>query len=312
MSVFTASLASILGLVTLTYGADVLVRGSSRLAIQLGVSPLLVGLTIVAYGTSAPELVASVVAAFAGHPDVAVGNVLGSNVANTGLILGGTAVLAPILVARSVLRQELPLMLAATALFGLFALRLEISRPVGWLFLALLFLFNFLAIRWARRESQSGGERDPSRNGSMRASVALTGIGLVLLLGGAHVLVVGAVDLARAVGLSDFVIGVTLVAVGTSLPELATSFVAGMRKEVDLVVGNIVGSNLFNILGALGLAAVVHPIPIDSRLLRFEFPGLVVITVAMAVFLHTGRKVTRFEGFVLLALYAAFIVVAVR
>jgi cation:H+ antiporter len=312
LSVFTASLASILGLVALTYGADVLVRGASRLAIQLGVSPLLVGLTIVAYGTSAPELVASVVAALEGHPAVAVGNVLGSNVANTGLILGGTAVLAPVLVARSVVRQELPLMVAATALFGLFALRLEISRPTGWLFLVLLVVFNFLTIRWARREARESGERTGAGGGSMKACLALTGVGLVLLIGGAHVLVVGAVDLARAVGLSDFVIGVTLVAVGTSLPELATSFVAGLRKEVDLVVGNIVGSNVFNILGALGLAAVVRPIPIDACLLRFEFPALIFITVAMVVFVQTGRKVTRFEGLLLLALYAAFVVIAVR
>jgi cation:H+ antiporter len=313
LSVYTAALASIFGLVTLTYGADVLVRGASRLAIQLGVTPLLVGLTIVAYGTSAPELVASVVAALAGHPDVAVGNVLGSNVANTGLILGGTALLAPILVARSVLRQELPLMIVATVLFGLFALRLEISRPAGFLFVTLLVLVNYLSIRWARREARDAGEGIETKGGaSVRASLALTGIGLVLLLGGAHVLVGGAIALAREVGLSDFVIGVTLVAVGTSLPELATSIVAGLRKEVDLVVGNIVGSNLFNIFGALGFAAIVRPIPIDAKLLRFEFPALAVITVAMVLFLATGRKVSRFEGFLLLAAYVAFVMIAVR
>jgi cation:H+ antiporter len=134
----------------------------------------------------------------------------------------------------------------------------------------------------------------------------------VLLLGGAHALVVGAVSLAEAIGLSDFVIGVTLVALGTSLPELATSFVAGLRKEVDLVVGNIVGSNLFNILGALGLAAVVEPIPIDRSLFRFEFPALGAFTAAMALFLYTGRRVSRWEGLVLLVGYAVFIALAVR
>ena len=203
------------------------------------------------------------------------------------------------------------MMFAATVLFGVFALRLEISRLAGLFFVALLVLCNYLTIRWARSEvAERNEERTPET--SVRASLWLTGIGLVLLLGGAHVLVVGAVALARGIGLSDFVIGVTLVAVGTSLPELATSFAAGLRNEVDLVVGNIVGSNLFNILGALGMAAVVRPIPIDEELLRFEIPALAVLTGAMVVFLFTGRKVSRVEGFLLLAGYALFVFFAVR
>lgn len=314
MGVGTASVLVLVGLVALTLGADGLVRGSSRLAVHLGVSPLAVGLTVVAYGTSAPELVASVVASFEGHAEVAVGNVLGSNLANTGLILGGTAVLAPVIVARSVLRRELPLMVAATALFYLFGFRLGIGRDAGFLFLGLLVLFNVLALRWARRDAASTREGDAGihETGPIGRSLFLTFFGMALLLGGAHLLVLGAVRLAQAMGLSDFVIGVTLVAVGTSLPELATSFVAALRKEAELVVGNIVGSNLFNIFGALGLAAVIRPLPIDARLLHFEFPVLALFTVAMVVFLHTGHRVSRWEGFVLLAGYLAFVFTVVR
>jgi cation:H+ antiporter len=320
LSVLTASLLALVGLVALTVGADGLVRGASRLAVHFGVSPLAVGLTVVAYGTSAPELLASVVASLEGHAAVAVGNVLGSNVANTGLILGGTAMLAPVLVARSVLRRELPLMLATTVLFYLCGLRLGIGRATGVLFLGLLALFNLFALRWARRDAVAaleigdgnGNANNEKRNkGPIGSSLFATLFGLSLLLGGAHLLVLGAVRVAQAIGLSDFVIGVTLVAVGTSLPELATSFVAALRKEADLVVGNIVGSNLFNILGALGLSAAIRPLPIDGRLLRFEFPALASFTLAMAVFLVTGRKVSRWEGLVLVFGYVAFVVVVV-
>lgn len=311
MSTVTASVLCVMGLAALTFGADALVRGSSRLAVHFGVSPLVVGLTVVAYGTSAPELVASLIAAIEGHPDVAVGNVLGSNVANTGLILGSTAVLAPVLVARSVLRRELPMMVAATFLFGLLALRLELDRTVGICFLLLLVLFNYLTLRWARRSPPLLEGVEDMRQGSLRSSLLLTALGLAILVGGAHALVEGAVSLARSMGVSDFIIGVTLVAVGTSLPELATSFAAGLRKEVDLVVGNIVGSNVFNIFGALGLSAAVSPLPIDENLFRFEFPALIGFTLAMTLFIHTGGRVSRAEGALLLLGYVAFVLAIV-
>lgn len=308
LSIGTASLLALVGLVALTLGADGLVRGASRLATHFGVSPLLVGLTVVAYGTSLPEIVASAVAAVEGHGAVTVGNVLGSNVANMGLILGGTALVTPLIVTPSVRRRELPLMVAATLGLALLAFFHELGRATGALFLALLVLVNVLSLRWARG-SRVVPELDDEarRNGALGKNLGWTAGGLVLLLGGAHLLVESAVSLARIVGLSDFVIGVTLVAVGTSLPELATSFVAGLRKEADLVVGNIVGSNLFNILGALGVSATLRPLPIDPALLRFEMPALVVITLAMAWFLSTGRRVERWEGALLLAAYALFI-----
>ena len=305
MSSLTASALSFAGLVILALGADWLVRGASRLATHFGVSPLLVGLTVVAYGTSSPEIVASVIAALGGHPEMTVGNVLGSNVANIGLVLGCIAIVAPMKVAASVLKRELPLLLGVTVLFFACALRLELGRGVGLAFIALLVFFNYLSIRWARGEAPPSRPATPSTH-SLASSSAFTVFGLILLMGGAQLLVTGAVSLARSIGLSEFIIGATLVAVGTSTPELATSFVAGLRGEADLVVGAIIGSNLFNILGAIGVSATLRTLPIDEKLLYFELPALVGFTLLMAIFLYTGRRIVRWEGMVLLGCYAVF------
>ena len=305
MSSLTASALSFTGLVILALGADWLVRGASRLATHFGVSPLLVGLTVVAYGTSSPEIVASVIAALGGHPEMTVGNVLGSNVANIGLVLGCIAIVAPMKVAASVLKRELPLLLGVTVLFFACALRLELGRGVGLAFIALLVFFNYLSIRWARGEAPPSRPATPSTH-SLASSSAFTVFGLILLMGGAQLLVTGAVSLARSIGLSEFIIGATLVAVGTSTPELATSFVAGLRGEADLVVGAIIGSNLFNILGAIGVSATLRTLPIDEKLLYFELPALVGFMLLMAIFLYTGRRIVRWEGMVLLGCYAVF------
>lgn len=305
MSSLTASALSFAGLVILALGADWLVRGASRLATHFGVSPLLVGLTVVAYGTSSPEIVASVIAALGGHPEMTVGNVLGSNVANIGLVLGCIAIVAPMKVAASVLKRELPLLLGVTVLFFACALRLELGRGVGLAFIALLVFFNYLSIRWARGEAPPSRPATPSTH-SLASSSAFTVFGLILLMGGAQLLVTGAVSLARSIGLSEFIIGATLVAVGTSTPELATSFVAGLRGEADLVVGAIIGSNLFNILGAIGVSATLRTLPIDEKLLYFELPALVGFMLLMAIFLYTGRRIVRWEGMVLLGCYAVF------
>ena len=305
MSSLTASALSFTGLVILALGAHWLVRGASRLATHFGVSPLLVGLTVVAYGTSSPEIVASVIAALGGHPEMTVGNVLGSNVANIGLVLGCIAIVAPMKVAASVLKRELPLLLGVTVLFFACALRLELGRGVGLAFIALLVFFNYLSIRWARGEAPPSRPATPSTH-SLASSSAFTVFGLILLMGGAQLLVTGAVSLARSIGLSEFIIGATLVAVGTSTPELATSFVAGLRGEADLVVGAIIGSNLFNILGAIGVSATLRTLPIDEKLLYFELPALVGFTLLMAIFLYTGRRIVRWEGMVLLGCYAMF------
>jgi cation:H+ antiporter len=311
LSFAAASLLSLIGLVGLTLGAEWLVRGASRLAAQFGISSLAIGLTVVAYGTSAPEILASLVAAAAGYPEMTVGNVLGSNIANVGLILGATATLAPLAIASSVLRRELPFMIGFTVLFAWFASRLEIGRGVGLAFIGLLIAFNTLSLRWARGDTDLS-ESPPRPGQSLTRSSVLTMVGLGLLLGGAQLLVGGAVSIARSVGLSEFIIGVTLVAIGTSLPELATSIVAGLRGQTDLVIGAIVGSNVFNILAALGLSAIIQPIPIDPALVRFEFPALIAFTVVTSVFLYTGKRLVRWEGVCLVVGYIGFIALVFR
>jgi cation:H+ antiporter len=307
LSTASAGLFAFFGLVGLSLGADVLVRGASRLAKQLGLSSLLIGLTVVAYGTSAPEIVASVVAAVEGYADVTIGNVVGSNIANMGLILGLTAIVTPLPVARSLLVRELPIMVAITFLLFFYAFQLELNRFAGASFLVLLVVFNWLSFRWARTTTTEAAARPPIDKSAVVKSLIMTVTGLAMLLGGAQLLVKGAVELARQVGLSELVIGITLVAVGTSLPELATSVVAGLRRETDLVVGNIIGSNLFNILGALGLSATIRPISIRETLLHLELPMLMVFTVSMAAFLYTDRKLVRWEGWFLIVMYALFI-----
>jgi len=302
---------ALVGLVLLTIGAEWLVRGASQLARRLGVSPLVIGLTVVAYGTSAPEIFASVVAAASGHAEMTVGNVIGSNIANIGLILGATAIVTPLLLAPTVVRRELPFLVVITGVVTAAAFGLEIGRWLGVVFMLLLVAFSYFSIRWARKDAYTPPDSD-DKEGSFAASVTLSVVGLLGLLGGAQLLVMGAVSVARDLGLSEFVIGVTLVAVGTSLPELATAFIAAMKNEADLIVGAIIGSNVFNILGAIGVSAAVQPIPIEPSLLRFEFPALLVFTGAMALFLRTGSKLHRWEGVVLVVGYVAFILLLFR
>jgi cation:H+ antiporter len=315
LSITTAIVFCVVGLVGLTFGAEWLVRGASRIATSLGVSPLVIGLTVVAYGTSAPEIIASVIAALQGHPEVTLGNVIGSNIANIGLILGLTALVTPFAVALQLMRRELPIMIVVTLVFFGLAWRLEYDRWVGTFFLLVMVLFTWLSLRWARQESRAVQNEFASfedaagmRKGvSLKKDVGLTVAGLAVLFVGGHLLVTGAVTVAKAAGLSDVIIGITLVAVGTSLPELATSVVAARRGEADIMVGNLVGSNLFNILGALAISAVIRPVAVNPALLRFEFPALLVFTFAMAAVLFIGKRVARWEGGILLAAYAVFI-----
>lgn len=312
----TSLIFLLLGLTGLYVGADWLVRSAARIAAGLRVRPLFIGLTIVAFGTSTPELVVCVVAAAQGNTDVSLGNVLGSNIANIGLILALAAILSPIRVSLKLVRHELPFMLAATLVFYALAWRMRFERWEGLLFLLALVGFAELARRWAVQEPPGVAAEFESfqRGQGMRQRVryardlGLLLSGLLLLLGGGHLLVVAAVDVARRAGISDLVIAATLVAVGSSLPELATAMVAALRKEADILVGNLVGSNVFNILGALGLSALVRPVWVDFSVLEFEFVLLLVFSAAMAVVLRTGSRVSRWEGLVLLAGYVGFVV----
>lgn len=320
MSTTTAIVYCVVGLVGLTFGAEWLVRGASRIATSLGVSPLVIGLTVVAYGTSAPEIIASVIASVQNHPEVTLGNVLGSNIANIGLILGLTALVSPFAVALQLMRRELPIMMVVTLVFFGLAWRLEFDRWIGIFFLLAMVVFTWLSLRWARQESRTVQKEFESfedaagmrKGSSLKNDVWLTVGGLAVLFVGGHLLVTGAVTVAQAMGLSDVIIGITLVAVGTSLPELATSVVAVRRGEADIMVGNLVGSNMFNILGALAVSAVIRPVTVNPSLLRFEFPALLFFSLAMVVTLYTGKRVARWEGVVLLVAYAVFIALLFR
>lgn len=308
----------IAGLVALFLGAEWLVRGASRIAAKLQVSTLVIGLTVVAFGTSMPEVLAGVVAAWRGATDVVLGNVLGSNIANVGLILAISALIAAVHTELRILRREVPLMLSATALAWAMAADGAISRFEGAALLAMLVAATVLMLRWAAADP-AGAPQDLQaleREFGLRAKIDLAReawrvvAGLAGLALGAYLLVEAAVAGARLLGVSEFLISVSVVAVGTSLPELATSIVAVVRRESDMLVGNIVGSNLFNVLGALAVAALIRPVPVATEVLRFDFPVALLFSVGMALALRTHREVVRWEGALMLAGYIAYLVAA--
>ena len=311
--ILLACVFAAIGFAGLAYGADWFVDGASALARRFQISPLVIGLTVVAYGTSAPEIGTCLVAVLGDSPGLAVGNVIGSNAANLGLILGLTAVMTPFAVPRGLLRREFWFMLGATILLWPLAAAGVVSRPVGLGLAALLLAFNVLSIRWGRppEEEGSAGGENPEDRSDLGKSLTTTVVGLIALLVGAELLVRGATDIARTLGASETVIGLTLVAIGTSLPELATSVAAGRRGQIQIVAGNVIGSNLFNVLGALGISAAVVPVAIDPRLAAAEVPGVVLLTLLAGVFMLTGRRVARVEGVILLAGYAAYLIFVV-
>jgi cation:H+ antiporter len=308
----TTLLILIVGLVLLYFGAEGLVRGSSSLALRLGVGPLLVGLTVVAFGTSTPELVVSLKAAYLGQGDISVGNVVGSNICNIGLILGFSALIIPIKVASQIVRIDTPIMIATTAL-ALFLLHDgSLSRAEGIVLFVLLIAYVLFSIRLARQQpadplaGEFTEEMKISKWGVWQ-DVAFILAGLVMLVFGARFLVDAAIDIAKAAGLSEAVIGLTIVAVGTSLPEFATSLVAALKKEADIAVGNVVGSNIFNILGILGISAAVTPLS-SSGITGIDLGVMAAFALALWIFSRTGYRITRMEGVVMLAAYAAYVV----
>ena len=299
------------GIVVLYFGAVWLVRGASRLASSLGVSPIVVGLTIVSLGTSAPELVVCLVAALQGNPGLAIGNVMGSNLANIGLILGLTSLVHPLEVKHRVVWREMPVMLLITFAIYPIAFDRVLSRTDG--FMLLLVLLAYLV--WVFR---SGHPEEIKRSQGSRNSIAtpegatsllnLKDIGQValgsafLVLGG-YCIVQGAVEVASALGISEVIIGLTVVAIGTSLPELATSLVAAIRHEVDIAVGNIIGSNIFNLTAIFGTTAVVRPIMIPETVLSRELAGVVFMSLLLWPILRSGWRIKRWEGALLLTAY---------
>jgi cation:H+ antiporter len=296
------------GLVLLIAGGELLVRGASALALRLGMTPLVVGLTVVAFGTSSPELAVSVGAAWTGNADVALGNVVGSNIFNVLFILGAAALVTPLVVSRQLVIWDAPIMVGVCAMLLLLALDGQVGRGDGVLLVAGLAAYTGFALWLSRREAPSADEGGAATAGPWWRSVAFIVIGLGLLVVGAGWLVDAAVALARALGLSELVIGLTIVAAGTSLPEVVTSIVAALRGQRDIAVGNVVGSCIFNVLAVLGITAAVAPggVAVAPAALSFDIPVMIAVAVACLPIFFTGHLIARWEGGLFLFYYAAY------
>ncbi|MCH7929862.1 MAG: calcium/sodium antiporter [Proteobacteria bacterium] len=302
------------GLLFLFMGGEMLVRGSVALADRVGVSPLLIGLTVVAFGTSAPELAVCLEAALAGNPDIAVGNVVGSNIANILLILGVGAMISPIRCAPIVVfRDAAAMFISSVTLVALGMTGIIVPWEGGLMFAALVAFIGYRYWTEKYRRAPSGAlhvqQAEAFEDIPLKLWVSLLFVvgGVGAVIGGADMLLEGAVSIARAAGLSEAVIGLTLVAVGTSLPELATAIVAAIRRHPEVAIGNVLGSNIFNIMGVLGITAMVTPVPISAQIIEFDLWVMLAVAAASIPVLMTGWRVDRIEAAVFLTLYAAYV-----
>ena len=307
------------GLVLLVLGASTLVRGASKLALSFGISPLVVGLTIVALGTSAPEVAVSVGAVLDGRASIAFGNVVGSNIFNVLFILGLSALITPLVVNIQLIRQEVPIMLGASLLLMALALDGNLSVADGGVLFVLLLAYTVFLVVQSRRETQAAKDElahvvpvatAGAWDSHWAAQIGLIVVGLVALVFGSEYLVTASVSFAKSMGVSDVVIGLTIVAAGTSMPEVATSIAAALKGERDIAVGNVVGSNTFNILGCLGLSGLVSGdlgLAVPSSLLAFDIWVMLAVSLACLPVFLTGREIARWEGGVFLGYYVAYV-----
>ncbi|MBK1622153.1 calcium/sodium antiporter [Afifella marina] len=312
------------GLILLVVGGELLVRGAVRVAAGLGVSPLVIGLTLVGFGTSTPELVTSVQAALAGAPGIAYGNIVGSSIANILLIAGIAALVSPMIIASSALKRDGVVMLAVAIVFSAVAFTMPLGRVAGGLFVAALLAYIYLAFRQERAAAPAGHGAVYEKSAALQETdaalvpaqppqtsllvSALIAIGgLVLVVMGGRLLVDGAVALARSYAISETVIGLTIVAVGTSMPELVTSVVAGIRKQGDVAFGNIVGSNIYNILGIGGFTALASPGAVPQEIVAFDNLVMIGVSLAFVAFAWTGLRIARWEGAALLCGYVGYV-----
>ena len=304
------------GIGLLLVGAEALVRGASRMAVTAGVSPLVVGLTVVAFGTSAPELAVSVSSAAAGDADIGVGNVVGSNVFNVLLILGLAATIGPLVVSQQIVRIEVPLLIAVSVVFFLFAANGNISTLEGCALTAGIIIYTVWAVRRSRKETRAIQAEYESEFSAKETSgrgividIALVVAGLGMLVLGSNWFVDGAVELAETLGVSELVIGLTVVALGTSMPEIATSVLASIRGERDIAVGNVIGSNLFNLLMVMGVTSIVADggIKVADAALRFDIPVMIAVAVACLPVFWRGYVISRWEGILFLLYCAAYV-----
>ena len=306
------------GFILLVLGAEILVKGASKIAAAAGITPLVIGLTVVAFGTSSPELAVSVMSSLDGSPDIALGNVVGSNIFNVLFILGISALITPLVVAQQLIRLDVPIMIGASLLMLAFAWDGNIQPWEGIVLIAIGIAYTLFIIRLSKKEKSKAvleeyreefGETTKPGQHSKWLSILMVLGGLVLLVLGSSWLVDSAVAIARNLGVSDLVVGLTIIAAGTSLPEVATSVIASLRGERDIAVGNVVGSNIFNIVFILSTAAVVGGgVPVQASAITFDIPVMVAVAVACLPIFFTGKKIERWEGFVFLGYYVAYTV----
>lgn len=306
------------GLILLIAGGEGLVRGASRLAAAMGISPLIIGLTVVAFGTSSPEFAISLIASLSGQANLTVGNIIGSNIFNVLFILGLSAMITPLIISQQLVRLDVPLMVVVSLLTLLLARDGRFSQLEGLLFFVGLVIYLFLLFRISQRESaevkeeyeHEFGSRPQSNGRHMFFNILLAGGGMAMLVFGSRWLVQGSVEIARALGVSELVIGLTIIAAGTSMPEVITSVIASLRGERDIAVGNVVGSNLFNLLGVLGLTALITPggvvIPESAR--QLDLPVMTAVAVACIPIFFSGTKILRREGALFFFYYIAYTV----
>jgi cation:H+ antiporter len=311
------ALKLIAGLVLLVVGAEALVKGASKIAAVIGISPLVIGLTIVAFGTSSPELAVSLGSAFNGKADLAIGNVVGSNIFNVLFILGLSALIIPLVVQQQLVRLDVPIMIGSSLLVMLFGWDGTVAKWEGAVLMAIGIWYTVFLIRQSKNEKRKAVLEDYQeayaddgnpKNDRIWLQIIFVVVGLALLVLGSRFLVDSAVAIAQSLGVSELVIGLTIIAAGTSLPEVATSVLASFRKQEDIAVGNVVGSNIFNIVLILGLTAIIAPggVPVNPAALSFDIPFMIAVAVACLPLFFTGYRIDRWEGFVFLGYYVAY------
>jgi cation:H+ antiporter len=308
-----SSLAVILGFVFLVWGADRFVHGAAATARNIGISPLIIGLTIVGLGTSAPEMLVSSMAAWQGNPALGIGNALGSNITNIGLVLGITALITPLAVKSEILRREYPLMFITMLVGLMLLLDREMNRLDGVILVIGLVIMILWMIRLSLRRQHDPMEDEFDKEIpriSTPKALFWVALGLILLLGSSRLLVWGAVNIAVAMGISDLIIGLTIVAIGTSLPELAASVMSALRNEPDIAIGNVIGSNMFNLLAVLGLPGIIHPIVLEAEIINRDYFYMIGLSIALFVMAYGFRgegRVNRIEGLILLIAYFVYL-----
>lgn len=301
----------VIGLVMLVFGGDVLVQGASGIAKRFKLSPLVIGMTVVAFGTSAPELMVSVKAAYMGSPEIALGNVIGSNIANIALVLALTVLIFPLLIDRNSKLIDWPVMFIASIVFYLFALDGSISRIEGSIMFIALVAFTIFIIRNSLNQSKSYEPDLEEHIPNIWLSIGKNLAGLVLLYFGSKWLVSGAIEVAENFGVEERIIGVTVIAFGTSVPELAASIMAAIKKEADISIGNLVGSNIFNILCVIGLTAIIKPIEVTDKIINPDMYWMLAIALALGVILFFWKKIQRWHGVILILSYLSYITILV-